>query len=439
MSAKVSRRELLEKAVKENEEKRALEEQKKENKRNKVYTSATFQEKNYFHLETNAFRVFRLLGAPIRARQENWDAKLIRFSQILDDKGSKRNFVWPDKQEFYEQTGKQFILDKVYNKVLAYDWDDVNRVRCYKHSKTHPVLFNRVMSNNQPENAFASGWKPSKIVVANVIDRQDMDWHKTHKKTKLISSKLSLYKKPKDGKTISFYKEGIPYSLYETIEKKVSVFGPAELYDLVVKKINGAPYYEVYSASETQYFKNSDILPLINPQEEIPEELSWEKYDLDTMFKVSSYSKILFSLGEFILAVDDTFKTNFHTELVDLVEKEREGKQSTDSNSEEVSGEEVKDMRHEPVIARKKINFDRDLGIEDFNPDSLDSTKYKGILKLTEKEKSYIIGVDEKGFLKYRETDDEGNPVVLASGFEDDELSPIFFQHCPYSGVKLVD
>jgi len=101
----------------------------------------------------------------------------------------------------------------------------------------------------------------------------------------------------------------------------------------VIEKLSEKPFYRVLHAVEDyrkiggKMFPDKDIhdnqlLPMaIQPL--TPEELSWERYDFDKLYKVTGYRKLLKKLAVFIAQVDAVFKTDFLNELKKLAEAEQ--------------------------------------------------------------------------------------------------------------------
>ena len=132
--------------------------------------------------------------------------------------------IWPIKSE-----QPNWILWKVYNKVMSGKWDAKAQTRIYDYREKFPGLWNRVAKNDNLDNAFESGWKPKAYVIANVIDRSMMQWHQENKKTVLLSKKVS------DNNGTPWYEPGIPNMLYNSLyEVVIPVYGDWETYDIAL-------------------------------------------------------------------------------------------------------------------------------------------------------------------------------------------------------------
>jgi len=304
-------------------------------KDNKGYEEVTFGP-----LQLDKFSSFRILGNAASNRMgDATSPKIIVYSMIAGDDDKRFRCVWPDSPNA-EGVGKNWILSKVFNKVMAYKWDSKDNERQYYNKVAHPSIFNRVYKNSRPEILFEKGWYPSKGVAINVIDRTMMDWHQENKKTAIISKKVS---ESKDHRF--FYEPGIPMSIYNAIwDGIVEPYGDWENYDIVIYKTKGDPYYKAYhSVNHYAEFADHKTIPTTFETGDdylkmadallTDEERSWERWDLDQRYPVTSYSKIQTKLAIFILQVDQAFGTHFTEELESLVETEKKERKEN-SNSE---------------------------------------------------------------------------------------------------------
>lgn len=427
--------------------------------------SGEYESIGYVALSQDADRVVRLLGLPVDCRQSPTDPKLSYIGMLRADDGKKTRIVFPD-----HQTNKSWILWRVIDLVL--DGKMVgqgdSRHREYTYEKVHPECFRRVRWNDNDSSPYEKGFWPTEYVNINCIDRSDMEWHRENKHTKLLSKRAS-----KIGDSDSFYFEtGIPSLCYKTIfDEVVEPFGDWEEYDIVIRKLASQPWYKVYSGTD-DFNRISEVaktLVVDGPLTE--EERSWELYDLDQLYGVTSYSKIKAKLGEFIRKVDIDFKKNFSEELESLVAKEQEQWKAEGKNQygqkeakasvmttedwgkkEEhlVEDEELvppvqkkedtppweeshkepeyptRGSRREevPVRSPRKMEIDW-AGLAD---GSFNGTRYLGVPEMTDEEREAVIGIKEDGSFIYK----PGLP--LCRGTKSDFLSPEFFHVDPLDG-----
>jgi hypothetical protein len=265
-------------------------------------------------------QVFRFAGLPYLVREKGTDSKRIFVAAILGDDDKKFRCIGPDPGE-----RKDWILYRVMNKVLARKWNkDKPSARGrgdwdYLNAMTHPDLYNRCAKNNNLDNAFEKGWKFSEVVLINVIDRANYDWHLENKKYRLLSKRASPY-----HDTV-FFDVGISDMLYKLIEDDiVACDGNVcwEDYDIVIRKLPESPWYKVYHGVDDAKKLDADIRALVQDRGLTPEEASWEMNDIDRLFPVTSYKRIKDKLGLFLQRVDKALNTCYYDELCGCVEKE---------------------------------------------------------------------------------------------------------------------
>lgn len=408
------RKAIFEKAKKKREEEKA--------KKSSGAYSGEYESIHYVALSTDAERVVRLLGLPKDCREQPTDAKLSYIGMLKADDGKKTRIIFPD-----HQTHKNWILWRIIDLVL--DGKMVgsgdSRHREYTYEKVHPECFKRVRYNDNETNPYESGFYPTAFVNINCIDRSDMEWHKENKHTKLLSKRASRI-----GDSDNFYFDtGIPVGCYNMIfDECVEPFGDWEEYDVVIKKLNDNPWYKVLSGT-ADFNRISDVSKqLVVDGPLTDEERSWERYDLDQLYGVTSYSKIKAKLGDFIKKVDVDFKKNFYAELEELVEKEKaqwkaEGKDDfgrTPSEGKAMSTDDWKEEEKEDIPAeelvptptseeekpaqRPAVRTRVPAGL-DWNAlydGSYNGTKYLGVLEMNDEEKASVLGVADDGQFIYK-------------------------------------
>jgi hypothetical protein len=267
-------------------------------------------------------QVFRFAGLPYLVREKGTDSKRIFVAMILGDDDKKFRCIGPDPDE-----RKDWILYRVMNKVLDRRWDkDKPSTRgkgdwVYTNASSHPDLYNRCAKNNNLDNAYEKGWRFSPVVLVNVIDRENYDWHLENKKYRLLSKKASSYQEK------VFFDTGVPDMLYKLIEDDiVACDGNVcwEDYDIVIKKLSENPWYKVYHGVDDAKKLDPGVKLLVQDRGLTPEEALWEMNDIDRLFPVTFYKRIKDKLGLFFQRVDKAFNTRYYDELCGLVEKEEE-------------------------------------------------------------------------------------------------------------------
>lgn len=299
----------------------------------------------YGPLYMQKFASFRFLGNPADKRLgDATSPKTVSISMITGDDDKRFRCIWPGQPTGKDAGGRNWILGKIFNKVLAHTWNTGSNSRDYHHQETHPTIFNRVYKNGRPDITFEKGWAPEKRVMMNVIDRNKMDWQRKEKHTVHIAKKVSEGRKDNEGKSNFFYEGGLPYTVYnEIFDTIVGAYGDWENYDIVVYKNNELPFYRVlhgvdeFTKLKAQGGIFTDEYLMYAGELLTDEEREWERYDLDKAYQITTYKRIASKLGIFIEQVDQIFNTKYSEELKDLVEVEKQEKKAEKADQESTS------------------------------------------------------------------------------------------------------
>lgn len=375
------------------------------------YTAPDYEDVFYAPLETNKLKVFRFIGLPHTIRQESTDPKLVLTSWITDDK--KKPFICKWSED------KDWILWKVYNDVMRYQWDKdaINPatgkpgIKVFTNALKYPTLFKRVRYNGKENpSPFEKGWNPSKSVVMNCISRDDYAWHVENKSYKLIAKKQNTTEDDKGIKT-TYSESGIGVTAYDAILKSaVEEHGAWDDFDIAVRKLDADPWYEVYSFFDARKIQK-DLACEMSGEALTEEELSWKKFDIDKLNKVSSYRKIQSRLGDFIKEVDGCLKTHYTEELEKLVAEEKAvwdaaKKEEADEANSEIAKPEVKaETKAEEPKTRTRAPA------ETSKLDMWETARaagWKGVDELKEKYSEMVFSISADTIV-YK--DDEGNAV----------------------------
>jgi hypothetical protein len=299
-----------------------------------------YERPEYTALELKKLKVLRFIGDPLIVRSKPTDPKKVLNSRVVDDKGKTFFVNWSED--------RNWILWQVYNTVMAYKWNQEKGVKDFLYAEQFPNLFKRIRWNNKENNAYEKGWEPTTHVVMNCLDRSDMDWHKEHKHYKLLSKKASVGVNAQ-GEEVTYYETGIPSGCYESIIKTVvEENGVWENFDIAIRKEDDKPFYSIYSAMDSRKIA-SELSVKMSTEPLTEEELSWELYDLDKQFKVTSYTALLNHLGSFIKEVDACFKKDFFEQLTKLSEDEK-AKWAAERADKPVEAEAAPTVTEEPKL-----------------------------------------------------------------------------------------
>lgn len=206
---------------------------------------------------------------------------------------------------------------------------------------------------------FATGLVGKEIFVANVIDRNDYDWHQKNKKFKVLIKSCNQSKDPANP----FKAELTAYSIYSISGRGATTdqpltkalmkegggyYNPWDV-DLAIKGADTAKdnfqkcdVVNVSDLKEHSYFKpiegwNIDTNKVVvGPLTD--EEMSWEVVDLDRgEFGCNSYQNIWAHIGSYITAWDEMLGTNFAERVQVKIESEKALKSMSNASSEETS------------------------------------------------------------------------------------------------------
>jgi len=435
----VSRADKFKAAMRQREQEK-IEEQEKRNR------SFQYDPIDYCALKIRVPKIIRIFGLPYHVREDEFSPKIINISMIAGDNDKPFRCIWPLKE-----VQPDWILWRIFDRVLEYDWDSSTNTKIFRNQEKHPAIFTRVFKNNKPHIAYEKGWKPSTNVVMNVIDRAQMDWHKENQSTLVLSKRVSESKKA-NGEVALFYDAGVPKMLYDMIlDDIVEHYGDWTTYDIAITKLDDKPWYKVaYLLNRKEEFSN-DLIELMVDGPLTEEEKLYKQFDLDKLFQVTSYQKIKNRLKAFIQQVDSAFNTTYYEELCELAEKEKEerGKKQVDDAAEFFEEEAKKEKEEKIVDEKTKIEVEtseKKVKENDENPPmeekktrarrvpksiDLDSFGYTGVIKLTEDEKKLIVGANESGAFIY------GNDEQLYSCPTCEFEAPGSFHCCPKCGEEF--
>lgn len=307
-------------------------------------------------LEPGKDKVIRILGNPPGfGEAKPSDARVVIISRIVADDGKMIRVCRPS-YEYFVNNGEapEYFLDKVIRAAKGCRWINGKRV-CLLQEK-NPALYDKVDKNGFDPSDFRykvdKGWAGRAVFLANVIDRGQMDTHRSTKHSMLLSKKIS-YKGDKE-----YAEDGVPaYGFVDKLIPKVVAYGPWEGYDLSVRKTGQMSNpYQVCVASRVPEEVQSDVRQYIVAQNELTEEeASWERYDLNKLYATTSYTKLWNRLRDTIRAIDKELDTHFYEELKELADKEKE-KEKLESEETEAKEEEISEVATVTEAAPFDIN-----------------------------------------------------------------------------------
>lgn len=336
----------------------SLEEAEKKRNERPMFTPVQrdYESIEWTGLEPGKDKVVRILGNPPGfGEAKPSDARVVIISRIVADDGKMIRVCRPS-YEYFINNGEapEYFLDKVIRAAKGCRWINGKRV-CLLQEK-NPDLYNKVDKNGFDPSDFKykvdKGWAGRAVFLANVIDRSQMDTHRSTKHTMLLSKKIS-YKGDKE-----YAEDGVPaYGFVDKLIPKVVAYGPWEGYDLSIRKTGQMSNpYQVCVASRVPEEVQSDVRQYIVDQAGLTEEeASWERYDLNKLYATTSYTKLWNRLRDTIRAIDKELDTHFYEELKELADKEKEKLESEEAEAKE---EEISEsvVAHEADAAPFDIN-----------------------------------------------------------------------------------
>ncbi len=378
-----------------------------------------FEERFMTALKPDHYIPLRVYGEPIHVRTLDESPIAIQWSNIVGDDGKQFRCIW--------DSSNKWILWKIYKTVMAYDYDELAKTKAFHHDKTHPEIFARVSKNNRVDSIYESGWKPSKYVLMNVLNRGNMAKHKELKHWAILSRNVNIVEK--EDKTMFYYDLGFPYSVYEMLLNYIlEENGDWEDYDIAIERFSkekAKMWYGVKSANDVHKLPE-DIGKMISKTPLTEEELSWGKYNLTQIAKPTSYKTIYNRLHKFIAEVDHAFKTDYLDELRELVAKEKEtweiakkeklANSSNDDDDEHDENEEpeatatTKPQEETTTRGRRSVS---EGARKDFWTQAREAD-WKGIDSLTAEEKALIKNIDVKaGKIDWVNPEEEGEDCQI--------------------------
>ena len=424
---------------------KAKEERKKQDKINedqKSSYSRDYEPLNYMGLIDNTYSLVRMIGDPLDVDfKSEFSPHSVYRSKVVGD-GDKVCFL--NLPNPYTSEGKEHTFWKIFHKVLKGKF--VDDVKIYEHEHTHPTLFNRVFKNNIPKEnhlryKYESGFKATNHIVFQGIDRLDYDWHVKNKKLKVLSKKINVV----GEKTYAEY--GVPKKLYDAIWNSVVEHSGDWLnYDMALRRnvTQGNNKTKEYSYeainADKEAFKLKDLESKVVRGPLTEEELSWEKVDIAKICQISSYTKILNKLGNFIRDFDSAFGTRYYDEVkafsdAEKVQWEIEKAEKEKANPTPKTETKTETKIEEPKVEEKPVRQTRQTREVNQTTEFQLSSKYSTYLaleKLTDQEKSIIIGYENKEF-KFDASDSD-----LVGCPECSNEQPVSIEsYCIYCGMKF--
>jgi hypothetical protein len=375
---------------------KALEERKKAEKQAAAapqYQPREYEKVEWLTLEDKKEKCFRVIGDTIESRSKPSDPKLVLQSQILkDDKKGYIKVNWPHVKAVRTVNGKkkvvdvpdpEWILTELYDKINEGRWekysdghtDSKGKNGYWRKFNTGTESFERVDGNTKQGDAYSKHFYPAKRVVLNVLDRHDT-WCEENKHFKLLTAKRTPYTfeytetvKNAEGEdveklvenTIYYTDTGIPLSVYNKMFDHFLKYVHGWNADAVMTKLAEEKSYDVTDITDDRYVSD-EIKEIGSDQDLTLEEMNYGTYDLDKLFGLTTYNKLLENLKGLFKLADEEFETDFYDRLLDLAQKEREEWEKEDNAADEAKSE---DEKKQEVSETKDTSVEQDNLIEE--------------------------------------------------------------------------
>ena len=391
--------------------------------------SRDFEQIQWTGLENNRMKIIRAVGGPPDSKLDDTTAKTVRIARIIGDNGKQFRCVFPDRGE-----DESHILWRIMARVNAVEW--INDKKVFTIENKHPEIFNIVSKNGLKKDdkrfRFEKGWQGRHVVIMNVIDREQMEWHKENKHTMLLSRNISV---SNDGR--EFPEEGIPsYGFLGPLSILFKFYKSWQKYDIGILKTGQmqSPYH-IINAGVNIVEVPEDLQDLVRKEALTEEEAGWERYDLEKLFGYTSYNKMYNRLKGTIAKIDATLGTQFLNEIKDAAEAEQAQWDRDNNKPQEADDDEgvVDNGGGEGITAapaaRRPVRTEK--ASTGFNTDLL-----KGWDKLTADEKEAIENVVVKNGKVENIVYKDKDAVVYACP-ECSAPAPDSYTTCPNCGISF--
>ena len=283
-----------------------------------TYVPRDYEEIKFTGLETGIPSILRSVGGPFNSNLDNTTARTVTIAWVVGDDGKKFKLIRPSFQE-----DPNYIINRIISRVKQIKWN--NGEKTYPVKDKFPEIYNLVdkngLSKDDSRYKFDKGWTGKEVLLMNVIDRAQMDWHKENKHTMLLAKSVNV-----SPEGVEYPDEGVSaYAITPALLQLFKYYGSWEKYDIAITRTgdmhnafiveNATKNPERVEHGMEQYISNSDHLSA--------EEKSWERYDLEKIYRVSTSHKIYNHLKGSIARIDTALGTHFLSELEAEVEKEK--------------------------------------------------------------------------------------------------------------------
>lgn len=281
-----------------------------------------YEEIKWTGLEKNVWSVVRVVSGFPNSHLDSSTARSVILSKIIDDNGKQMKVVRPSYT-----ADPNYILTRIIAAVTKATYVNNGTDKPTKRflvQEQHPEIYNQIEKNgldpSDKRALYDKGWKGSEVLIMNVIDRKQMDWHRENKHTMLLAKSVTNV----NGR--EFVDEGISwFASHDKLRHYLTSYGSWEKYDLGIKRTGQkSDAYIITNVTQSPLEVDEETRQYISSTPNLTEEeLSWERYDLDKLFRVTTATKIYNRLKNTIKRIDEALGTTFYAELLKEVEAEK--------------------------------------------------------------------------------------------------------------------
>ena len=311
-----------------------------------------------------------------------FDARVVRVAKLIADNGKGMRLILPLTER--DETNHPIL--RLIQKVNEGEWVDttaidpktgkleinpktskVKKVKHFENAVKHPEIFAMVNRSGLDESdnrvkygLEGKGWSGKDYFVANVIDRDLLAWHRENKHLVILSKNIGQGKPDANGKVSEYPEPGVPYFGFTMmLNDMIKYYGWWEKFDYGIKRTGLTnPAYEVFNANRNpERIQNPDLEKLLgDPNGLTEEEKTWEPYDLDKIFGVTSYTRIFNRLQKSLMKIDSALGTGFYKEIEALANQEAELRKANAEAEKQAQMEEEQEVKLEQQEERETTN-----------------------------------------------------------------------------------
>lgn len=300
------------------------------------YIPREYENIKFTGLETGVPSILRAVGGPFNSNLDNTTARTVTIAWVVGDDGKKFKLIRPSFQE-----DPNYIINRIISRVKQIKWN--NGEKTFPVKDKFPEIYNIIdkngLSKDDSRFKYDKGWSGKEVLLMNVIDRAQIEWHQENKHTMLLAKSINV-----SPEGIEYPDEGVSaYAITPALLQLFKYYGSWEKYDIAITKTgdmhnafiieNATKNPERVEHGMDKYISMSDHLSA--------EEKGWERYDLEKLYRVTTSHKIYNHLKGTISRIDTALGTHFLKELEAEVEKEKVifnelygDKEESDSNLE---------------------------------------------------------------------------------------------------------